>query len=127
MCQNQGQTIYTRNARTRTVAIKLNMPNPFFALALGLSTQAKFSPGENGGRHHFVPLLRDSIARAHAVIVRDVSPHWFRQLIGVSDCRYTQWLAGTGPRDVYPGPRGTGTPRTRTPWDGPRDLIPVDC
>jgi hypothetical protein len=34
MCQNQGQTTYTRNARTRTVAIKLNMPNPFFALAL---------------------------------------------------------------------------------------------
>jgi hypothetical protein len=29
-----------RNARTRIVAIKLNMPNPFFALALGLCTQA---------------------------------------------------------------------------------------
>jgi hypothetical protein len=40
MCQNQGQTLYTRNARTRIVAIKPNMPNPFFALALGLCTQA---------------------------------------------------------------------------------------
>ena len=42
MCQNQGQALYTRNARTRIVAIKLNMPNPFFALALGLCTQANF-------------------------------------------------------------------------------------
>ena len=55
MCHNQGQTIFTRNARTRTVAIKLNMPNPFFALALGLCTQAN-STKRNGGRHHFVPL-----------------------------------------------------------------------
>jgi hypothetical protein len=54
MCQIQGQTIYTRNARTRTVAIKLNMPNPFFALALGLCTQAN-STRRNGGRHPFVP------------------------------------------------------------------------
>src|SRR6266851_8354590 len=70
MCQNQGQTIYTRNARTRTVAIKLNMPNPFFALALGLCTQAN-SHQEKWGQAPLRSTLRDSIARAHAVVVLD--------------------------------------------------------
>ena len=67
MCQNQGQAIYTRSATTRIVAIKLDMPNPFFALALGLVHTSEFLPGEMGaGATSF-----HSIARAHAVVVLD--------------------------------------------------------
>jgi hypothetical protein len=70
MCQNQGQAIYTRNARTRIVAIKLAMPNPFFALALGLCTRAN-SHQEKWGQAPLRSTSRDSIARAHAVVVLD--------------------------------------------------------
>jgi hypothetical protein len=45
-----------------------NMPNPFFALALGL-VHERILTRRNGGRHHLVPLY--SIARAHAVVVLD--------------------------------------------------------
>jgi hypothetical protein len=61
MCQNQGQAIYTRSARTRIVAVKLNMPNPFFALALGLCTQVN-SHQEKWGQAPLRSTLRDSIA-----------------------------------------------------------------
>src|SRR5882672_10862851 len=61
MCQNQGQAIYTRSATTRIVAIKLDMRNPFFALALGLCTQANSYQGEMGAgttSFHFKRLYR---------------------------------------------------------------------
>ena len=45
-----------------------NMPNPFFALALGLCTKAN-SYQEKWDAGTFVPLY--SIARAHAVVVLD--------------------------------------------------------
>jgi hypothetical protein len=51
------------------------MPNPFFALALGLCTRANFYP-EKWGRHRFVPLY--SIARAREVVVLD-KPERFQQ------------------------------------------------
>jgi len=70
MCQNQGQAIYTRRARTRIGAIKLDMPNPFFALALGLCTQAN-SHQEKWGQAPLRSTLRGSMARAHAVVVLD--------------------------------------------------------
>jgi hypothetical protein len=131
MCQNQGQTIYTRNARTRTVAIKLNMPNPFFALALGSSTQANSRQGEMGAgatSFHFKSLYRPHSRGGRSRHLTALVPtinrvfHW----------RYTQLLAGTGPRDVYPGPRGQGPPdpsgrttrpdrrRIANPQDNPR-------
>src|SRR5216684_1863191 len=49
-------------AKTRTVAINLNMPNPFFALALGLCTQANCHQ-EEWGQAPLRSTLRDSIAR----------------------------------------------------------------
>src|SRR5712672_3209099 len=70
MCQNQGQARYTRSTRTRIVAIKLDMPNPFFALAPSLRAQAN-SHQEKWGRVPLRSTLRDSIARAHAVVVLD--------------------------------------------------------
>ena len=61
MCQNQGQARYTRSTRTRIVAIKLDMPNPFFALAPGLRTQAN-AHQEKWGRAPLRSTSRDSIA-----------------------------------------------------------------
>src|SRR5712672_4836983 len=55
MCQNQGQAIYTRSATTRIVAIKLDMPNPSFALAQGLCTQANSYQGDMGAATTFFP------------------------------------------------------------------------
>jgi hypothetical protein len=127
MCQNQGQTIYTRNARTRTVAIKLNMPNPFFALALGLCTQANSRQGEMGAgttSFHFKRLYRPRSRGGRSRHLTALVPTINRVFHG----RYTQLLAGTGPRDVYPGPRGTGTPPDpdplgRTTGPDPRRLL----
>jgi len=61
MCQNQGQTIYTRNARTRIVAIKLNMPQPFLCVGARLVHTSEFSPREMGAvttSFHFKRLYR---------------------------------------------------------------------
>jgi len=70
MCQNQGQALYTRRARIRIVATKLNMPNPFFALALGLCTQAN-SYQEKWRQAPLRSTLRDFVSRAHTVVVLD--------------------------------------------------------
>jgi hypothetical protein len=80
MCYNQGQTTYTRKARTRTVAIKLNMPNPFFALALGLCTQSEILTGERGvgttsfHRNYFCRLAIRGCATSDPVLL------WAREL-----------------------------------------------
>ena len=46
--KTKGQAIYARNARTRIVAIKLNMPHPFLCISARLVHTSEFSPGEMG-------------------------------------------------------------------------------
>jgi hypothetical protein len=58
------------NRSSRIVAIKLNMPNPFFALALGCAHK-RILTREKWGQAPLRATLRDSIARAHAVVVLD--------------------------------------------------------
>jgi hypothetical protein len=50
--------------------MKLNMPNPFFALARGLCTQAN-SYQQKSGQAPLRSPLGDSIACAHAEVVLD--------------------------------------------------------
>src|SRR6266478_6272477 len=81
MCQNQGQAIYTRSATTRIVAIKLDMPNPFFALALGLCTQANSYQGEMGAgttSFHFKRLYRprSRSGRSRQELKENIRPYY---------------------------------------------------
>ena len=56
LCAKTRARLYTRGMPGPGSSLSSSTcPNPFFALALGLCTQAN-STRRNGGRHHFVPL-----------------------------------------------------------------------
>jgi hypothetical protein len=56
LCAKTKARLYTRGMPGAGPSLSSSTcPNPFFALALGLCTQANFTRS-NGGRHHFVPL-----------------------------------------------------------------------
>ena len=71
LCAKTRARLYTRGMPGPGSSLSSSTcPNPFFALALGLCTQAN-SHQEKWGQSPLRSTLRDSIARAHAVVVLD--------------------------------------------------------
>src|SRR5450631_1751382 len=69
LCAKPKARLYTRGMPGPGPSLSSSTcPNPFFALALGLCTQAN-SHQEKWGQAPLRSTLRDSIARAHAVVV----------------------------------------------------------
>ena len=71
LCAKTRARLYTRGMPGPGSSLSSSTcPNPFFALALGLCAQAN-SHQEKWGQSPLRSTLRDSIARAHAVVVLD--------------------------------------------------------